>query len=73
MNRFLPDAEVEDVGEDGDADAGAGAGHDLDQLAPPLEVRGEHHGRRLAHHRVPHAEEEAVAARGTENYSSSIK
>ena len=40
MNRFLPDAEVEDVGEDGDADAGAGAGHDLDQLAPPLEVRG---------------------------------
>ena len=60
----LPDAEVEDVGEDCDADAGAGAGHDLDQLAPPLEVRGEHHGRRLAHHRVPHAEQEAVAARG---------
>ena len=64
---------MEDVGEDGDADAGAGAGHDLDQLAAPLEVRGEHHGRRLAHHRVPHAEQEAVAARGTEIFSSSIK
>lgn len=55
---------MEDVGEDGDSDAGSGAGHDLDQLAPPLEVRGEHHGRRLPHHRVPHAEQEAVAARG---------
>ena len=63
-NRPLPDAEVEDVSEERDAGAGACAGHDLDELAPPLEVRGEHHGGRLAHHRVAHAEEKAVTETG---------
>ena len=56
-----PDAEVEDVCEECDADAGAGAGHHLDELPPPLEVLRQHHRRRLPHHRVAHAEQQAVA------------
>ena len=52
---------MEDVGEERDSDAGACAGHHLDELPPPLEVLRQHHGRRLPHHRVAHAEQQAVA------------
>ena len=61
VNSSSPNSEVEDVGEDGHADPGAGAGDHLDEFAAALEVLRQHHGRRLPHHRVAHAEEEAVA------------
>ena len=61
VNSSSPNSEVEDVGEDGHADSGAGAGDHLDEFAAALEVLRQHHGRRLPHHRVAHAEEEAVA------------
>ena len=52
---------MEDVGEERDSDAGACAGDDLDEFAAPLEVLRQHHRRRLPHHRVAHAEQQAVA------------
>ena len=57
---------MEDVGEEGDSDACAGAGHHLHEFPPPLEVRRQHPRRCLPHHRVAHAEEEAVAEREEE-------
>ena len=52
---------LEPVGDYCNAGARAEGGVHLDQLPLPLEVLAQHQGRRLAHHRVPDPEEEAVA------------